>query len=154
MEILVAKASELIENGDYILEENNFLWHEFEDKFSQLAQEALTTLKASAQKDQLALVENKITDLADLKVNFFTNVINLPFSDAKKYVDFFADGAQVPVKFYFSVASPDVNKSKLWIEEINEKNANWQKILELLPQAHQNMMEKQEKLADEKSSKE
>ena len=154
MKILVAKASKLIEDGDFNLVQHDFLWKEFEDQFENLIKKSIVILKDNFEKNQLALVENQITDLDNLKVNLFTNIINLPYSYAKKYVDFFEDGAEASIKFYFSVASPYINKSKLWIEKIDEKTANWQKILDLLSQAHQNMMEKQEKLADEKSIKE
>ena len=91
MKILVAKASKLIEDGDFNLVQHDFLWQEFEDQFENLIKKSIVILKDNFEKNQLALVENQITDLDNLKVNLFTNIINLPYSYAKKYVDFFED---------------------------------------------------------------
>ena len=45
MKILVAKASKLIEDGDFNLVQHDFLWQEFEDQFENLIKKSIVILK-------------------------------------------------------------------------------------------------------------
>ncbi|BDR58113.1 hypothetical protein [Xylocopilactobacillus apicola] len=152
MEIAVLTASELIENEAYFLQQKDLTQAEFQKNGNKLAQTALDLVKNNYQKNGLAMFQYQIVDLSELKISFFSNIINLPYSYAKKYAEFFADGATAEIKFYFSVESPFVNKSKLWIEEIGDLAENVVKIEELLVQTQENESEK-DSLVDEKNSK-
>lgn len=156
MEILVLKAKEIIEEEKYLVKQKDLLENDFETNGKDLVKSAIGFVKENYEKNGFALFKYQITDLANLSVNFFSNIINLPYLNAKKYVEFFEDGASVPIKFYFSVDSPNVNKSKLWIEEIGNLDQNLKKIEELLHQTRINLeSEKTEKdlKSNEKNSK-
>ncbi|BDR56036.1 hypothetical protein [Xylocopilactobacillus apis] len=153
MEIAILEASKLIEEEKYFFEKRDLLLKEFIKDDQKLIQKSFETVKNNYEKNGLAMYQFDISDLDDLKVNVFSNIINLPYSYANKYAEFFSDGSKAEIKFYFSIESPYVNKSKLWIAEINNLDENVKVIEECLGQAKQNLTEDKKELSNEKITK-
>lgn len=150
MEIEVTKVNEIISEDNYFIAQKNLSLEEFEKNAKEFTQTAFDIVKEKYKTNGLAIYQYNITDLTEMEVSFFSNIINLPYSYSKKYVEFFADGAVTSLNFYYSVASPYVNKSKLWIEEVHNIEQDVEKIKELLVQANKN---EKELVVDEKTSK-
>lgn len=66
---------------------------------------------------KLAYGEVKASD-EDVAIRLETNLINLPFQDAKIISKMMQDQATLPVNVYLVISSPWVNKSSLRIDEV------------------------------------
>ncbi|PAL00580.1 hypothetical protein B8W96_05805 [Lentilactobacillus parakefiri] len=66
---------------------------------------------------KLAYGEVKASD-EDVSLRLETNLINLPFQDAKVISKMMQDQATLPVNVYIVIVSPWVNKSSLRIDEV------------------------------------
>lgn len=112
---------ERIENGD-------FKQTSLDISKDDLLQEDLWSINKASEQLKTDLAAGKLSQTmihvvdAEFPIDFYleSDIINLPFDDAKKVIHFFEDGQEVETKVYLSTRCDYLNASKFHIDLISD----------------------------------
>ncbi|MCH4009483.1 hypothetical protein [Companilactobacillus sp.] len=121
MKITMNEFKERIENGD-------FKQTSLDISKDDLLQEDLWSINKASEQLKTDLAAGKLSQTmihvvdAEFPIDFYleSDIINLPFDDAKKVIHFFEDGQEVETKVYLSTRCDYLNASKFHIDLISD----------------------------------
>lgn len=119
MEIKVQDYCQAIAQQDYDWQSINLTTKQVESKqLSATLSAFYVQLTDDLQANKLAKLQIMVDDADDLtSFAVETSIINLPWADTKKVINFFNNDEIVPVNLYFIIESPVVNQSSFRIDE-------------------------------------
>ncbi|USS88295.1 hypothetical protein M3M39_02110 [Fructilactobacillus hinvesii] len=74
-------------------------------------------LEAAINSDKLASANLQVND-AEVLIQLQTSIINLPLTYGKNIHKIMVDDGEVDVNVYMIITAPEINRSKLWIDEL------------------------------------
>ncbi|WP_010624769.1 hypothetical protein [Companilactobacillus versmoldensis] len=121
MKITMNDFKEKIENDDF---KQNTLDISKDD----LLKEDLWSIQKAAEQIKQDLSDGKLSQVmihtvdSEFPIDFYleSDIINLPFDDAKKVIHFFEDGQETETKLYLSTRCDYLNASKFHIDHISD----------------------------------
>lgn len=121
MKITMNEFKDRIENGD-------FNQTSLDVSKDDLLQEDLWSVNKANEQLKKDLGEGKLSQTmihvvdAEFPIDFYleSDIINLPFDDAKKVIHFFEDGQETTTKIYLSTRCDELNASKFHIDHISD----------------------------------
>ncbi|AKP67627.1 hypothetical protein [Companilactobacillus ginsenosidimutans] len=121
MKITMNEFKDRIENGD-------FNQTSLDVSKDDLLQEDLWSINKASEQLKKDLDAGKLSQVmihvvdAEFPIDFYleSDIINLPFDDAKKVIHFFEDNQEVETKVYLSTRCDELNASKFHIDHISD----------------------------------
>ncbi len=141
MKINLEDLNNKIENQDYIQDLETVKYGDIsksKSKIKPYAEKMIKEVAAAFKHDSLVQTQLAVTGQRPVTFALETNIINLPYSNYKKIVNFFEEGQEYPLNVYFETRSDYVNVShfridQLATEEEVEKDAD--KVIDQLVEA-------------------
>lgn len=121
MKITMNEFKDKIENGDFNQTSLDISKDDLLQEDPWAINQASDQLKKDLEKGKLSQVMIHVVD-AEFPIDFYleSDIINLPFDDAKKVIHFFEDNQEVDTKVYLSTRCDHLNASKFHIDHISD----------------------------------
>ena len=87
-------------------------------KITPYAEKMIKEVAAAFKHDSLVQTQLAVTGQRPVTFALETNIINLPYSNYKKIVNFFEEGQEYPLNVYFETRSDYVNVSHFRIDQL------------------------------------
>src|SRR5699024_7805817 len=87
-------------------------------KIKPYAEKMIKEVAAAFKHDSLVQTQLAVTGQRPVTFALETNIINLPYSNYKKIVNFFEEGQEYPLNVYFETRSDYVNVSHFRIDQL------------------------------------
>jgi len=110
-----------IENQDYIQDLETVKYGDIsksKSKIKPYAEKMIKEVAAAFKHDSLVQTQLAVTGQRPVTFALETNIINLPYSNYKKIVNFFEEGQEYPLNVYFETRSDYVNVSHFRIDQL------------------------------------
>ena len=121
MKINLEDLNNKIENQDYIQELETVKYGDIsksKSKIKPYAEKMIKEVAAAFKHDSLVQTQLAVTGQRPVTFALETNIINLPYSNYKKIVNFFEEGQEYPLNVYFETRSDYVNVSHFRIDQL------------------------------------
>lgn len=121
MKIIMNEFKDRIENGDFKQTSLDISKDDLLQEDLWSVNKASEQIKKDLTNGQLSQVMIHVVD-AEFPIDFYmeSDIINLPFDDAKKVIHFFEDNQEVDTKVYLSTRCDHLNASKFHIDLISD----------------------------------
>ncbi|WP_125770233.1 hypothetical protein [Companilactobacillus furfuricola] len=121
MKIIMNEFKDRIENGDFKQTSLDISKDDLLQEDLWSINQASEQIKKDLANGQLSQVMIHVVD-AEFPIDFYleSDIINLPFDDAKKVIHFFEDNQEVDTKVYLSTRCDYLNASKFHIDLISD----------------------------------
>ena len=124
MKINLEDLNNKIENQDYIQDLETVKYGDIsksKSKIKPYAEKMIKEVAAAFKHDSLVQTQLAVTGQRPVTFALETNIINLPYSNYKKIVNFFEKGQEYPLNVYFETRSDYVNVSHFRIDQLATK---------------------------------
>ena len=121
MKINLEDLNNKIENQDYIQDLETVKYADIsksKSKIKPYAEKMVKEVAAAFKHDSLVQTQLAVTGQRPVTFALETNIINLPYSNYKKIVNFFEEGQEYPLNVYFETRSDYVNVSHFRIDQL------------------------------------
>lgn len=121
MKINLEDLNNKIENQDYIQDLETVKYGDIsksKSKIKPYAEKMIKEVAAAFKHDSLVQTQLAVTGQRPVTFALETNIINLPYSNYKKIVNFFEEGQEYPLNVYFETRSDYVNVSHFRIDQL------------------------------------
>ena len=121
MKINLEDLNNKIENQDYIQDLETVNYGDIsksKSKIKPYAEKMIKEVAAAFKHDSLVQTQLAVTGQRPVTFALETNIINLPYSNYKKIVNFFEEGQEYPLNVYFETRSDYVNVSHFRIDQL------------------------------------
>ena len=121
MKINLEDLNNKIENQDYIQDLETVKYGDISKSKSKIklyAEKMIKEVAAAFKHDSLVQTQLAVTGQRPVTFALETNIINLPYSNYKKIVNFFEEGQEYPLNVYFETRSDYVNVSHFRIDQL------------------------------------
>lgn len=121
MKINLKDLNDKIENQDYIQDLETVKYGDIsksKSKIKPYAEKMIKEVAAAFKHDSLVQTQLAVTGQRPVTFALETNIINLPYSNYKKIVNFFEEGQEYPLNVYFETRSDYVNVSHFRIDQL------------------------------------
>ncbi|WP_283593960.1 hypothetical protein [Lactobacillus gallinarum] len=121
MKINLEDLNNKIENQDYIQDLETVKYGDIsksKSKIKPYAEKMIKEVVAAFKHDSLVQTQLAVTGQRPVTFALETNIINLPYSNYKKIVNFFEEGQEYPLNVYFETRSDYVNVSHFRIDQL------------------------------------
>lgn len=121
MKINLEDLNNKIENQDYIQDLETVKYGDIsksKSKIKPYAEKMIKEVAAAFKHDSLVQTQLAVTGQRPVTFTLETNIINLPYSNYKKIVNFFEEGQEYPLNVYFETRSDYVNVSHFRIDQL------------------------------------
>ncbi|PEH05437.1 hypothetical protein [Lactobacillus sp. UMNPBX4] len=121
MKINLEDLNNKIENQDYIQDLETVKYSDIsksKSKIKPYAEKMIKEVAAAFKHDSLVQTQLAVTGQRPVTFALETNIINLPYSNYKKIVNFFEEGQEYPLNVYFETRSDYVNVSHFRIDQL------------------------------------
>ncbi len=121
MKINLEDLNNKIENQDYIQDLETVKYGDISKSRSKIkpyAEKMIKEVAAAFKHDSLVQTQLAVTGQRPVTFALETNIINLPYSNYKKIVNFFEEGQEYPLNVYFETRSDYVNVSHFRIDQL------------------------------------
>ena len=121
MKINLEDLNNKIENQDYIQDLETVKYGDIsksKSKIKPYAEKMIKEVAAAFKHDSLVQTQLAVTGQRPVTFALETNIINLPYSNYKKIVNFFEEGQEYPLNVYFERRSDYVNVSHFRIDQL------------------------------------
>lgn len=121
MKINLEDLNNKIENQDYIQDLETVKYGDIsksKSKIKPYAEKMIKEVAAAFKHDSLVQTQLAVTGQRPVTFALETNIINLPYSNYKKIVNFFEKGQEYPLNVYFETRSDYVNVSHFRIDQL------------------------------------
>ena len=121
MKINLEDLNNKIENQDYIQDLETVKYGDIsksKSKIKPYAEKMIKEVAAAFKHDSLVQTQLAVTGQRPITFALETNIINLPYSNYKKIVNFFEEGQEYPLNVYFETRSDYVNVSHFRIDQL------------------------------------
>ena len=121
MNINLEDLNNKIENQDYIQDLETVKYGDIsksKSKIKPYAEKMIKEVAAAFKHDSLVQTQLAVTGQRPVTFALETNIINLPYSNYKKIVNFFEEGQEYPLNVYFETRSDYVNVSHFRIDQL------------------------------------
>ena len=121
MKINLEDLNNKIENQDYIQDLETVKYGDIsksKSKIKPYAEKMIKEVAAAFKHDSLVQTQLAVTGQRPVTFALETNIINLPYSNYKKIVNFFVEGQEYPLNVYFETRSDYVNVSHFRIDQL------------------------------------
>lgn len=121
MKINLEDLNNKIENQDYIQDLETVKYGDIsksKSKIKPYAEKMIKEVAAAFKHDSLVQTQLAVTGQRPVTFALETNIINLPYSNYKKIVNFFEEGQEYPLNVYFETRSDYINVSHFRIDQL------------------------------------
>lgn len=121
MKINLEDLNNKIKNQDYIQDLETVKYGDIsksKSKIKPYAEKMIKEVAAAFKHDSLVQTQLAVTGQRPVTFALETNIINLPYSNYKKIVNFFEEGQEYPLNVYFETRSDYVNVSHFRIDQL------------------------------------
>ena len=121
MKINLEDLNNKIENQDYIQDLETVKYGDIsksKSKIKPYAEKMIKEVAAAFKHDSLVQTQLAVTGQRPVTFALETNIINLPYGNYKKIVNFFEEGQEYPLNVYFETRSDYVNVSHFRIDQL------------------------------------
>lgn len=121
MKINLEDLNNKIENQDYIQDLETVKYGDIsksKSKIKPYAEKMIKEVAAAFKHDSLVQTQLAVTGQRPVTFALETNIINLPYSNYKKIVNFFEEGQEYPLNVYFETRSDYANVSHFRIDQL------------------------------------
>ena len=121
MKINLEDLNNKIENQDYIQDLETVKYGDIsksKSKIKPYAEKMVKEVIAAFKHNSLIQTQLAVTGQRPVTFALETNIINLPYSNYKKIVNFFEEGQEYPLNVYFETRSDYVNVSHFRIDQL------------------------------------
>lgn len=121
MKINLEDLNNKIENQDYIQDLETVKYGDIsksKSKIKPYAEKMIKEVAAAFKHDSLVQTQLAVTGQRPVTFALETNIINLPYINYKKIVNFFEEGQEYPLNVYFETRSDYVNVSHFRIDQL------------------------------------
>ena len=121
MKINLEDLNNKIENQDYIQDLETVKYGDIsksKSKIKPYAEKMIKEVAAAFKHDSLVQTQLAVTGQRPVTFALETNIINLPYTNYKKIVNFFEEGQEYPLNVYFETRSDYVNVSHFRIDQL------------------------------------
>ncbi|MBM6972817.1 hypothetical protein [Lactobacillus gallinarum] len=121
MKINLEDLNNKIENQDYIQDLETVKYGDIsksKSKIKPYVEKMIKEVAAAFKHDSLVQTQLAVTGQRPVTFTLETNIINLPYSNYKKIVNFFEEGQEYPLNVYFETRSDYVNVSHFRIDQL------------------------------------
>ncbi|OUQ56596.1 hypothetical protein [Lactobacillus gallinarum] len=121
MKINLEDLNNKIENQDYIQDLETVKYGDIsksKSKIKPYAEKMIKEVAAAFKHDSLVQTQLAVTGQRPVTFALEANIINLPYSNYKKIVNFFEEGQEYPLNVYFETRSDYVNVSHFRIDQL------------------------------------
>ncbi|PEG86184.1 MULTISPECIES: hypothetical protein [unclassified Lactobacillus] len=121
MKINLEDLNNKIENQDYIQDLETVKYGDIsksKSKIKPYAEKMIKEVAAAFKHDSLVQTQLAVTGQRPVTFALETNIINLPYGNYEKIVNFFEEGQEYPLNVYFETRSDYVNVSHFRIDQL------------------------------------